>query len=62
MTTEAKFDPIGRARARARLLELIPEPVGQAYDDAAHAALIRAGVSDENIATLDEAARQPALG
>jgi hypothetical protein len=59
MVTEAKFDPVGKARARGRLLELIPEPTGQAYDDAARAALIRAGVSAENIAILEEADRQP---
>jgi hypothetical protein len=51
MVTEAKFDPIGKARARRRLLELIPEPIGQAYDDAARTALISAGVSAENIAS-----------
>jgi hypothetical protein len=55
---DAKFDPIGKARAQRRLLEQIPEPVGPAYDDAARAALIRAGVSEENIAILEEAARQ----
>ena len=59
MTTEARFDPIGKARARRRLLEQIPEPVGKAYDDAARAALIRAGVSEENIAILEESDRQP---
>lgn len=55
---DAKFDPIGRARAQRRLLDLIPEPVGPAYDDAARAALVRAGVSEETIAILEEAARQ----
>ena len=59
MVTEAKFDPIGKARARSRLLAQIPEPIGQAYDDAARAALIRAGVSAENIAILEDADRQP---
>jgi hypothetical protein len=56
MSTEAKFDPIGRARARSRLLKLIPEPAGRAFDDAARAALIRSGFSDEEIKFLDEAA------
>lgn len=59
MVTEAKFDPIGKARARGRLLELIPEPTGQVYDEAARTALTRAGVSEENIAILEDADRQP---
>jgi hypothetical protein len=59
MVTEAKFDPIGKSRARRRLLELIPEPIGQAYDDVARTALISAGVSPENITFLEEVNQQP---
>lgn len=59
MATEAWFDPIGKARARARLLELIPAPTGRVYDEAARAALIRAGVSEENIAILEDADQKP---
>jgi hypothetical protein len=59
MTTEAQFDPIGKARERGRLLELIPDPTGPVYDADARTALIRAGVSEANMILLDEANRRP---
>jgi hypothetical protein len=65
MTKQAKFDPIGKARAQSRLLELIPEPTDEAFRHAARAALVHAGVGAETMAILEEAsqrARYPKSG
>lgn len=59
MVIEAHFDPIGKARERGRLLDLIPEPVGPVYDAASHVALVRAGVSEENIGLIEAANNRP---
>jgi hypothetical protein len=58
---EARFDPIGKARARRRLLDLIPEP-DDALRAAAHAAMVRSGVSAETIAILEQAHGGPRSG
>jgi hypothetical protein len=61
MTVAAQFDPTGRAREQMRLLEMVPEPTGPAHEAASHAALIRAGISEETIATIEEANRTASM-
>ena len=57
MEATAQFDRTGRAREQNRLLEMVPDPTGPAHEAASHAALIRAGISDETIAIIEEANR-----
>jgi hypothetical protein len=57
MAVTAQFDPTGKAREQNRLLELVPEPTGPAHGAASHAALIRAGISEDTIAIIEEANR-----
>jgi hypothetical protein len=61
MAIVAQFDPTGRAREQNRLLEMVPEPNGPAHEAASHAALIRAGISEETIAIIEEANRTPSI-
>ena len=61
MAITAQFDPTGRAREQSRLLEMVPEPTGPAHEAASRAALIRAGISDETIAIIEEANRTPSM-
>jgi hypothetical protein len=61
MAITAQFDPTGRAREQSRLLEMVPEPIGPAHEAASRAALIRAGISDETIAIIEEANRTPSM-
>jgi hypothetical protein len=58
MTKEAVLDPVGKARARLDLLDLVPEP-GEAFHAAARAAMEHAGVPEETIEFLDQEARAP---
>ena len=62
MAITAQFDPTGNARKQSRLLELVPEPTGPVYEAASHAALIRAGISEETISIIAEANRTPSTG
>jgi hypothetical protein len=57
MAVTAQFDPTGKAREQRRLLELVPESTGPAHEAASHAALIRAGISEDTIAIIEEANR-----
>jgi hypothetical protein len=56
--TEAKYDPIGKAREQRRVLDLIPEP-DDAFHAAAKSAMIHAGLSDEIVELLDRNATAP---
>jgi hypothetical protein len=62
MAVTAQFDPTGKAREQSRLLELLPEPTGPVHQAASHAALIRAGISEETISIIEEANRTPSTG
>jgi hypothetical protein len=55
--TEAVYDPIGKAREQRRILDLIPPP-GEAFHAAARSAMIQAGLSEQQIEFLDQAARE----
>ncbi|WGR98287.1 hypothetical protein MTX26_29160 [Bradyrhizobium sp. ISRA443] len=57
MEAATQFDRTGRAREQNRLLEMVPDPTGPAHEAASHAALIRAGISEETIAIIEEANR-----
>jgi hypothetical protein len=61
MALTAQFDPTGKAREQNRLLELVPEPTGPVHEAASRAALIRAGISEETIAIIEEANRSPPM-
>jgi hypothetical protein len=61
MTVTAQFDRTGKAREQRRLLELVPEPTGPVYEAASHGALIRAGISEETIAIIEEANRTSSI-
>ena len=62
MAVTAQFDPTGKAREQSRLLELLPEPTGPVHQAASHAALIRAGISEETISIIEGANRTPSTG
>ena len=62
MAVTAQFDPAGKAREQGRLLELLPEPTGPVHEAASHAALVRAGISEETISIIEEANRTPSMG
>lgn len=55
--TEAVYDPIGKAREQRHILDLIPPP-GEAFHAAARSAMIQAGLSEEHVEFLDQAARK----
>jgi hypothetical protein len=61
MTKDATFDPVGKAREQREMLERVPEP-GEAFHAAAKAAMEHAGVPEEMIEFLDQAARAPKTG
>ena len=61
MALTSQFDPTGKAREQNRLLELVPEPTGPVHEAASRAALIRAGISEETIAIIEEANRSPSM-
>ncbi len=61
MAVTAQFDRTGRAHEQNRMLEMVPDPAGPAHEAASHAALIRAGISEETIAIIEEANRTPQM-
>lgn len=58
MSAEAIFDPIGDAREQLRILDLVPEP-GEAFHEAARAAMLHARLPEDLIEFLDHLAREP---
>ena len=56
--TEAVYDPIGKTREQRHIIDLIPPP-GEAFHAAARSAMVQAGLSEEQIEFLDQAAREP---